>query len=1020
MELIGVILFLLVLWLIIAPIIAIQKAAEARRRCERVEAQMAALQPQFERVIREVRRLKDSLPVPPAPETAAPPAPEPAPVAAETPPSATFETPPPLPARPAAEGGRSILEDGPQPTTLRTSLTPLVEEPVSQPAALEQPKPPLNLEQFMGVKLFAWLGGVALFFGIIFFVKYAFDNNLIPPAMRIAMGFVTGIGLMVGGLALHRRGTHTPLSHSLCATAVLVLYGVTFAAYERYGFFNQAGTFALMVLVTVTAFLIAVRLNALVVAGLGMVGGFLTPVLVSTGKDELLILSAYIALLVAGLIAVSRHRNWRFLVTAAVVGTVVLQAGWFDAHFSKGGYGEGLRVLWPMAVMVLFEILFVTATWLEKRRDGESPHPEGAAMAMVTVGWVFGFVLLGYEPVARQLPLIYAYILVQTTAVLVLAGLRPRLTPALVINALLGFLHLGLWTGAYLERGNLVPLLVIYLVFGAVNSVVPLVLARRAPTLGHATVPSQLWPWAAVVPLLLGLACIIQLPEPSLLVWVAVLLLNLLVVVLVPRAGSVLPVLGALLATLALAVAWLFSVPAASDSLAPFLGISLGFTALFGIAGRWLGKQVAARLPGESTSSNPEQLMTDALPVLAGVMPFGLLMLAIVQLPLAQPSPVFGVGLLMVFLLLGLGVLDRKSALAPTAFAGMFAVQVFWHLTGFQREAPTVPLLWSVGCYLLFLAFPFVFRRVLAGRVLPWITAAVSGVGYFLLVHNLVQQSYPQMSGRMGLVPCAFAIPSLLSLVAVVRMVGDMDPVKRSKLAWFGGVALFFITLVFPIQFDRQWITLGWALEGALLLWLFRRVAHPGLQLTGLGLLAVSFVRLALNPAVLAAYPRSATPILNWHLYTYGIAAAALFMGARWLTDPLPQLQPFKPKAVLYALCGILLFILLNLQIADFFTPRDAPTIDFGSGLNLARDMTYSIAWGLFALGLLVIGIWHQARPARYAAIGLLGITLLKLFLHDLSSLASVFRIGALIGVAVIAFIASFLYQQFFNRSNPS
>ena len=39
--------------------------------------------------------------------------------------------------------------------------------------------------------------------------------------------------------------------------------------------------------------------------------------------------------------------------------------------------------------------------------------------------------------------------------------------------------------------------------------------------------------------------------------------------------------------------------------------------------------------------------------------------------------------------------------------------------------------------------------------------------------------------------------------------------------------ALLFITLVFPIQFERQWITLGWALEGTALLWLFRRVPHP-------------------------------------------------------------------------------------------------------------------------------------------------------------------------------------------------
>ena len=63
-----------------------------------------------------------------------------------------------------------------------------------------------------------------------------------------------------------------------------------------------------------------------------------------------------------------------------------------------------------------------------------------------------------------------------------------------------------------------------------------------------------------------------------------------------------------------------------------------------------------------------------------------------------------------------------------------------------------------------------------------------------------------------------------------------------ATLAWFGGVALFFITLIFPIQFDRQWITIGWALEGAALLWLFHRIPHNGLKFTGIALLIASFV----------------------------------------------------------------------------------------------------------------------------------------------------------------------------------
>ena len=81
--------------------------------------------------------------------------------------------------------------------------------------------------------------------------------------------------------------------------------------------------------------------------------------------------------------------------------------------------------------------------------------------------------------------------------------------------------------------------------------------------------------------------------------------------------------------------------------------------------------------------------------------------------------------------------------------------------------------------------------------------------------------------------------------------------------------------------------------------------------------------------------------------------------------------------------------------------------------------MTCTIAWGLFALATLGIGIRKRSKGARYAAIALLVLTLLKLFFHDLSAIHSVHRIAALIGVGSMAFLASFLYQRFYSRSNP-
>jgi uncharacterized membrane protein len=112
----------------------------------------------------------------------------------------------------------------------------------------------------------------------------------------------------------------------------------------------------------------------------------------------------------------------------------------------------------------------------------------------------------------------------------------------------------------------------------------------------------------------------------------------------------------------------------------------------------------------------------------------------------------------------------------------------------------------------------------------------------------------------------------------------------------------------------------------------------------------------------------------------------------------------------------VLAFLLLNIEIADYFSaPGTTLTFEFSG--NFARDMTYSIAWGLFALALLVAGIVKKIPAPRYAAIGLLCVTLLKLFFHDLAQLAQLYRIGAFIGVAVIAMLASFAYHEFFSAA---
>jgi uncharacterized membrane protein len=289
--------------------------------------------------------------------------------------------------------------------------------------------------------------------------------------------------------------------------------------------------------------------------------------------------------------------------------------------------------------------------------------------------------------------------------------------------------------------------------------------------------------------------------------------------------------------------------------------------------------------------------------------------------------------------------------------------------------------------------------------------AALSGPAHFWMVYQAIKTGWP--NSFLGVVPAVFAVAPLCSLAAILRTAAEDNPRRLGQLAWFGGVALFFITLVFPIQFDRQWITVAWALEGAALLWLFHRVPHPGLRATGAVLLAVVFVRLALNPAVLEYHVRGGTAVFNWYLYAYGVAIASLFAGARLLAPPRQNVLGVNAQPLIYALGVILSFILLNIEIADYFTLPGAFTLTFQFSGNFARDMSYTIGWALFALGLLSAGIWKRQRSVRYAAIALLSVALLKLFLHDLARLEALYRVGALFAVAVIAILASFAYQRF-------
>lgn len=873
----------------------------------------------------------------------------------------------------------------------------------------------LNLEQFMGIKLFAWIGGFVAFLGVAFFVKYSFDQGWISPQLRVTAGYLTGLGLLAGGAMLKRKA-YQVTAHALCGAGVVILYADTFAAHAYYDLIGYSTAFALMVLVTVAACLLAIRLPAMVVAVLGLLGGFLTPVLLVSNVDRPLGLFGYIAILDLGLVAVALKRRWHFLVAMAAVGTVLMQLGWAAEFFAVE------KVATALAIFAAFNVLFLGAFVLARRAEQANNWWAGAAAGLPFVTFVFVLSLLGYSELGARPGMIYSFITVADLALLALVLLRPSWNHTHLLAGSATFLLLSVWTFGHLQVALLNWALGGYLGFAVLHSVFPVVLRRIRPEAGRVWL-GHLFPPLALVLVLLPMFR--ELPVPWL-VWPVVLLVDALAISLALLTGALLAVLAVLALTVAVTAVWMLQVPAEIASVPALLIVVGGFALFFFLVGltfadRILAKAEAAAggsadatpLPGWLNLKGDRTLLLAQIPAFAAILPFLLLIMAVTRLPLVNPAPVFCLALVLVAMLLATARLLRVDLLVPVGLGCVLALECAWHNVRFSLAAAGPTLTWNLVFAAIFMAYPFLFRAVFAERTLPWATAALSGPLHFFLVYRVVKLAWP--NDVMGLLPAAFAVPMLAALASVRRGLAGSGRNRTSLLAWFGGSALFFITLIFPVQFEKQWITVGWALEGVALLWLFHRVPHPGLRGLGVVLLGIAFVRLALNPAVLEYHPHNGTPILNWFLYSYGIVTVSLLAGARLLAPPRNRAFRVNLPPVLYTLGAVLAFWLLNIEIADYFSTGSALTFDFNA--SFGQDMTYSIAWGLFAFGLLALGFKTASAGARYGGMGLLVVTLLKLFLHDLWRLGGLYRVGSLIGLAVVLMVVSFIYQRFLAAS---
>ncbi|WP_111640462.1 DUF2339 domain-containing protein [Marinimicrobium alkaliphilum] len=203
------------------------------------------------------------------------------------------------------------------------------------------------------------VGVLVSFFGVSFLLKYAAEQNylMLPIELRLfAVGAVAAGALAFGW---HQRDRRPAFALSLQGGAIGVLFLTVFAAFQIFQLLPAIVAFALLVLFTVVAGVLAVLQNALALAVLGVVGGFLAPVLISTGAGSHVTLFSYYAVLNGAVFGLAWLRPWRMLNLIGFVFTFVIGAAWGYQFYQP----EHFASVQPFLVLFFFMYLGISMAY---------------------------------------------------------------------------------------------------------------------------------------------------------------------------------------------------------------------------------------------------------------------------------------------------------------------------------------------------------------------------------------------------------------------------------------------------------------------------------------------------------------------------------------------------------------------------------------------------------------------------------------------------------------------------------
>lgn len=339
--------------------------------------------------------------------------------------------------------------------------------------------------------------------------------------------------------------------------------------------------------------------------------------------------------------------------------------------------------------------------------------------------------------------------------------------------------------------------------------------------------------------------------------------------------------------------------------------------------------------------------------------------------------------------------------IAPLQFAGTLLYFWGWYAEFYGRYELGNTVLFATVFFAVFAALPAA-RSTREGE-LSGVDIAIVLTNAFQYLIALRLMLWPEYRWGLTLAVLGLAAAHLLAERALPR---NTTPANQTARTIYAGLALTFATSAIPIRLDGKWITIAFAVEGALLIWSGLRIRSLALRTAGFVLFAIVGVRLAM---LVFSAPTPDTFLLNERFLTLAIGAAAwlaAFLFAKQSDCELGagETQMYYFLAIAANFCFLLA---LSMDVWDAFG-RTSVGID----RSLAQELALSVLWIVYAFVMLVVGMLRKEAVLRWQGLGLLLVAIVKLFFFDLWFLTRFYRIISFFVLGLVLLAVSFFYQK--------